>query len=188
MKKTISLFIFLCCLIAGSYAQEIRVKRKAFVLYPEYYVGNRYIGNSTAEVTRYIEAHSQDSLVIRQLYDSERLAKIYPKIYLYGACALGAGGLGLAYLFIRSTVSILGGPVNHNPDPNTATIARISLGAMGVGLAGILVSGGYFMSSHVKLQKAIKSYNNGLQSPISFEIQPFVDSNASAGLSLIVNF
>jgi hypothetical protein len=174
MKKTIALLIVFIFFFSKIYSQEIRTKRQFFVPYPQYFVGEQYIGNSTADLIRFIESHSQDSIVIGQLYDSEKLSQIYPKIYLYSACAVGAGGLGMAYVFIKGTNDVLKNQTGSTP---YLTIFRISLGAMSVGMAGIVVAAGYFISSQVKLRKAIKGYNNSLQPKMSFEIQPFMDAN-----------
>jgi hypothetical protein len=186
MKKAIYLIIFSIFFLSKTFSQEIRIKRQFFVPYPQYLAGEQYIGNNLRELTHFIEQHSQDSVVIQQLHDSERLSKIYPKIYLYSACVVGVGGLGLTYVLVKGIGSVVS--LRNNIDPNLGTIAITSLRVMSVGLVGIVVAGGYFISSQIKIKKAIKGYNNGLPSKISFDLQPFMDSNLSAGLSLKMTF
>jgi hypothetical protein len=186
MKKTIILLIVFIFTVSKIYSQEIKIKRQFFVPYPQYFADEKYIGNSTSELIRFVEEHSQDSTIIQQLYASEKLSKNYSKIYIYSSCAVGAGGLGLTYVLIKGFSSVVN--LRNNADPNLGTIALTSLGVMSVGLVGIVVGTGYMISSQVKIKKAIKGYNNGLQPKISFEVQPFMDSNFSAGLSLKMTF
>ena len=184
MKKLIYCLFFLGFFISETYSQEIRIRRQFFVPQPKFYSGEQYIGNSVSELTHFMELHSQDTVLIQQLYDSERVSNIYPKIYLYSAVSTGVGGIGLAYVYVKAVGSILN---PQNADPNLGTVARVSLVMMSAGMAGIVVAGGYFISSQIKLRKAIKGYNN-LQPKISFEIQPFMDANFSSGLSLKMTF
>jgi hypothetical protein len=184
MKKIRYILFFLGFLTSKTFSQEIKIKRQFFVPYPQYFAGEQYIGNNTNELARFIELHSQDSVLIQQIHDSERLSKIYPKIYLYSACAVGAGGIGLAYVFVKG----IGSVVNlRNADPNLGIIAKTSLGIMTFGLVGLNVAMVYFISSQVKIRKAIKGYNS-LQPKISFDVQPFMDVNFSTGLSLKMTF
>ena len=185
MKKLIYFLFFLGFFTSETYSQEIRIKRQFFVPYPQYFVGEQYIGNSTNELVNFMELHSQDSVLIQQLHDSERLSKIYPKIYLYSAVAMGAGGIGLTYVLVKGIGSVVN--LRNTTDPNLVIIARTSLGVMSVGLVGLTVAGGYFISSQIKLRKAIKGYNS-LQPKISFEVQPYMDSNFSNGLSFKMTF
>ena len=84
MKKYYFFFIICCLFFADIHSQEIRIKRRPFIPQPaEYYSGEQYIGNSTQLLAYFIETHSQDSSVTQQIKSSERLTKIYPKIYLY---------------------------------------------------------------------------------------------------------
>ena len=184
MQKPTYFLIFLGFFMSETYSQEIRIKRQFFVPYPQYFAGEKYIGNSTNELINFMELHSQDSVLIQQLHDSERLSNIYPKIYLYSAVATGVGGIGLAYVYVKAVGSILN---PQKADPNLGTVAKVSLGMMSAGMVGITVAGGYFISSQIKLRKAIKGYNN-LQSKISFEVQPYIDANFSSGLSLKMTF
>ena len=184
MKKSIYILFFLGFFVSETYSQEIRIKRQFFVPYPQYVVGEQYIGNNVHELTRFVELHSQDSLLIQQLHDSERLSKIYPKIYLYSAVVSGVGAVGLIYVYTKAAGSIFK-PQSVYSD--LLTIARISIVMMSIGTVGIVVAGGYFISSQIKLRKAIKGYNS-LQPKISFEIQPFMDANFSSGLSLKMTF
>ena len=184
MKKSIYILFFLGFIISKTFSQEIRTKRHFFVPYPQYFAGEQYIGNNVHELARYMEIHSEDSVVIQQLRDSERLSKIYNKIYFYSACAVGVGGIGIAYVFIKATNDVL---KNNGGSTPYVTIFHSSLGIITVGMAGIVVAGGYFISSQIKIKKAIKGYNS-LQPKISFDVQPFVDSNLSAGLSLKMTF
>lgn len=184
MKKSIYILFFFGFLISETYSQEIRIKRQFFVPYPQYFVGKQFIGNNVHELTGFMELHSQDSILIQQLHDSERMSKIYPKIYLYSACAVGVGGVGIAYVFIKGTTNVLKNQLGSNP---YVTILELSLKIMSVGMVGIVVAGGYFISSQIKLRKAIKGYNS-LQPKITFDVQPFMDSNFSTGLSLKMTF
>ena len=184
MKKSTYFLIFLGFFISETYSQEIRIKRHFFVPYPQYFAGEQYIGNSTNELVNFIKLHSQDSVLIQKLHDSERLSNIYPKIYLYSAVATGVGGIGLAYVYVKVVGSIFN---PQNADPNLITVSRISLGIMSVGIVGVVVAGGYFISSQIKLRKAIKGYNS-LQPKITFDVQPYIESDFSSGLSLKMTF
>ena len=185
MKKSIYFLFFLSLFTSETYSQEIRIKRQFFVPYPQYFAGEKYIGNSTNELVNFMELHSQDSVLIQQLHDSERLSNIYPKIYLYSAVATGVGGIGLAYVLVKGIGSVIN--LRNTADPNLVIIAKTSLGIMVIGLVGLTAAGGYFISSQLKLRKAIKGYNI-LQPKISFEVQPFIDTNFSSGLSLKMTF
>lgn len=184
MKKLIYMLFFYWFLISKTFSQEITIKRQFFVPYPQYFAGEQYIGNNVYDLTRFMELHSQDSVLIHQLHDSERMSKIYPKIYFYSACAVGAGGIGIAYVFIKGTTNVLKNQLGSTP---YVTILDLSLGIMSVGMVGIVVAGGYFISSQIKLRKAIKGYNS-LQPKITFDVQPFMDANFSTGLSLKIMF
>jgi hypothetical protein len=184
MKKLIYILFLLVFVTSKTFSQEIKIKRQFFVPFPQYFAGEQYIGNNVHDLARFIELHSQDTILIEQIHDSERLSGIYPKIYLYSACALGAGGIGLAYVFVKG----IGSVVNlRNADPNLGAITKTSLGIMTVGLVGLNVAMVYFISSQLKIKKAIKGYNS-LQPKISFDVQPFMDSNFSSGLSLRIWF
>ena len=185
MKKIIYILFFLGLLNSETYSQEIRTKRQFFVPYPQYFAGEQYIGNNAHELAHFVELHSQDSVLIQQLYDSERLSTIYPKIYLYSAVAMGVGGIGLSYVLLKGIGSVVN--LRNNADPNLQTIAKTSLGIMSVGTVGIVVAGGYFISSQIKLRKAIKGYNS-LQPKITFDVQPYIESDFSSGLSLKMTF
>ena len=185
MKKIIYILFFLGLLNFETYSQEIRTQRQFFVPYPQYFAGEQYIGNNAHELAHFMELHSQDSVLIQQLHDSERLSKIYPKIYLYGAVATGVGAIGLVYIYVKAVGSIF---KPQNADPNLGTVAKTSLGIMTVGLVGLTVAaGGYFISSQIKLRKAIKGYNS-LQPKITFDVQPYIESDFSSGLSLKMTF
>ena len=184
MKKLIYILFFLGFFASKIFSQEIRIKRQFFVPYPQYFVGEQYIGNNAHELAHFMELHSQDSVLIQQLHDSERLSKIYPKIYFYGAVATGVGAIGLVYVYVKAVGSIFN---PQNTAASLGTVAKFSLGIMSVGTVGIVVAGGYFISSQVKIRKAIKSYNS-LQPKITFDVQPFVDANFSSGLSLKMTF
>jgi hypothetical protein len=184
MKKILYILFLLVFVTSKIFSQEIKIKRQFFVPFPQYFAGEQYIGNNVHDLARFMELHSQDTILIEQIHDSERLSGIYPKIYLYSACALGAGGIGLAYVFVKG----IGSVVNlRNADPNLTIIAKTSLGIMTVGLVGLNVAMVYFISSQLKIKKAIKGYNS-LQPKISFNVQPFMDSNYSSGLSLRIGF
>jgi hypothetical protein len=184
MKKLRYILFFLGFLTSKTFSQEIKIKRQFFVPYPMYFAGEQYIGNNTHELARFMELHSQDSVLIQQIHDSERLSGIYPKIYLYSAVATGVGAIGLVYVYVKVVGSIFN---PQNADPSLGTVARFSIGAISAGTGGIVVALGYFISSQVKLRKAIKGYNS-LQPKISFDIQPFMDTNFSTGLSLKIGF
>jgi hypothetical protein len=184
MKKLIYILCFLSFFISKTFSQEIKIKRQFFVPYPMYFAGEQYIGNNVNDLARFMELHSQDSVLIQQIHDSERLSKIYPKIYLYSAVATGVGAIGLVYVYVKVVGSIFN---PQNADPSLVTVARISMGATSAGMGGIAVAVGYFISSQVKIRKAIKGYNS-LQPKISFDVQPFMDSNFSTGLSLKMTF
>lgn len=184
MKKIIYILFFLGFLTSKTFSQEIKIKRQFFIPYPQYFVGEQYIGNNVHELARFMELHSQDSVLIQQINDSERLSRIYPKIYLYSAVAMGVGAIGLVYVYVKVVGSIFR---PQNADPSLGTVARVSLGVMSVGMVGIIVAGGYFISSQIKIKKAIKGYNS-LQPKVSFDVQPFMDSNFSTGLSLRIGF
>lgn len=185
MKIILYILIFLGFLISETYSQEIRTKRQFFVPYPQYFAGEQYIGNNVHELTHFMESHSQDSVLIHQLYDSERLSTIYPKIYLYSAVATGVGGIGLGYALVKGVGNVLN--LRNTTDPNLGTIAKTSLGIIAGGLVGLTVAGGYFISSQIKIRKAIKGYNS-LQPKITFDVQPYMDSDFSTGLSLKMTF
>ena len=75
----------------------------------------------------------------------------------------------------------------QNAAASLGTIAKFSLGIISVGTVGMVVAGGYFISSQIKLRKAIKGYNS-LQPKITFDVQPYVESDFSSGLSLKMTF
>ncbi len=184
MRKLIYILFFFDFLNSETLAQEIRTKRQFFAPYPQYFSGEQYIGNNVHELALFMELHSQDSALIQQLHDSEKLSTIYPKIYLYSAVATGVGAIGLVYVYVKAVDSIFK-PPNINPD--LGTVAKFSLGIMSAGTVGIIVAGSYFISSQIKLRKAIKGYNS-IQPKITFDVQPFTDSNFSTGLSLKMTF
>ena len=184
MKKLIYMLFFLGFLISKTFSQEIRIKRQFFVPYPQYFAGEQYIGNNLHQLARFMELHSNDSILIQRLNDSERFSEIYPQIYLYSAVAMGVGAIGLVYVYVKVVGSIF---KPQNADPNLGTVSKISLGIMSAGTVGIVVAGGYFISSQVKIRKAIKGYNS-LQPKITFDVQPYMDSNFSTGLSLKMTF
>jgi hypothetical protein len=184
MKKLPYILFFFGFFISKTFSQEIKIKRQFFVPYPMYFAGEQYIGNNVHELVRFMEMHSQDSVLIQQLRDSERLSELYPKIYLYSAVATGVGAVGLVYVYVKAIGSIFR---PQNADPTLGTIAKISLVAISAGIGGIIVAGGYFIGSQIKIRKAIKGYNS-LQPKISFDVQPFMDSNLSSGLSLKMTF
>ena len=184
VKKLIYILFFFGFLISETYSQEIRIKRQFFVPYPQYFVGKQFIGNNVHELTRFMELNSQDSILIQQLHDSERLSKIYPEIYLYSAVATGVGAIGLVYVYVKAVGSIF---KPQNAAASLGTIAKFSLGIISVGTVGMVVAGGYFISSQIKLRKAIKGYNS-LQPKITFDVQPYVEFDFSSGLSLKMTF
>jgi hypothetical protein len=184
MKKLIYILFLLVFVTSKTFSQEIKIKRQFFVPFPQYFAGEQYIGNNVHDLARFIELHSQDSVLIQQIYDSERLSEIYPKIYLYSAVATGVGAIGLVYVYVKVVGSIFR---PQNADPSLITVARISMGTISAGTGGIAVALGYFISSQIKIRKAIKGYNS-FQPKISFDVQPFIDSNFSTGLSLKIGF
>lgn len=184
MKRYCCSFLICCFFNTDIFSQEIRIKRQFFVPQSEYYSGDKLIGNSTRKLAYFIETNSQDSLIIRQIKSSERLSKIYPKMYLYSSIATGIGGVGLGYVIFKGTSDIL----KRNNDPSLGTIARGSLGIMSVGIAGLIVSGGYFISSQIKLRKAIKGYNKNFQTDkVTIDFYPYFQLNDS-GMTVRVNF
>ncbi len=184
MKKYLYLLIICCSLFTDIFSQEIRIKRQFFVPQSEYYSGDKYIGNSVSELAYFMGTNSKDSLVIRQIKSSEKLTEIYPKIYIFSAVATGIGGLGFSYALLKGTSDVLKG----NNDSSLGTIARGSLGIMSVGIAGLAVSGGLFITSQIKLRKAIKGYNKPFQTDkVSIDFHPYLYSDSS-GLTVIVNF
>ena len=186
MKKYYFCFIICCLFFADIHSQEIRIKRRPFMPQPaEYYSGNEFIGNSTQELAYFIETHSQDSLVIQQIKSSEKLTKIYPKIYLYSSITTGIGGIGLGYVVFKGVGSIFN-PKNANP--SLATVVKTSLGFMIVGITGLTVAGGYFVASQIKLHKAIKGYNRPFQADkVTLDFHPYLQSD-SYGLTATLNF
>jgi hypothetical protein len=153
--------------------------------YPEYYCEDKLIGNSTRQLAYFIETHSKDSVIIQQIKSSERLTEIYPKIYLYSSITMGVGAMGLVYVVTKVTGSILN---PKNVDPSLGTISKTSLGIMMIGLVGLNVAGGYFISSQIKLRKAIKGYNKPFQADkVTLNLQPYFQSDAS-GLTVNINF
>ena len=179
-------FIVLCCIIySKSFSQEIKIKHPFFETKPQYFYGEQYIGNSTQELLYFIETHSQDSLIIYQLNESDRLSNIYPKIYLYSGGATLMGAIGLGYVYAKAIGSIFN---PNNADPYLGTLAKTSLGFMIVGVIGIAVAGGYFLASQIKLKKAIKGYNNSIRdNKISINFQPYIQGETS-GLTLCIRF
>ena len=152
----------------------------------EYYSGEKYIGNSVEKLAYFIEMNSKDSLVIQQIKTSERLTKIYPKIYFYSALTSGIGAIGLIYVIVKATGSIF--RINNANPSSLITIMNASFGFMGIGMVGISVAAGYFISSEIKLRKAIKSYNNAFQTDkVSVSLQPYFQPNV-AGLTVKINF
>jgi hypothetical protein len=185
MKKCCYSFLICCLFFSDIFSQEISIKRPFFVPLTEYYCEDKLIGNSTRQLAYFIENHSQDSLIIQQIKDSERLTEIYPKIYLYSAVTVGVGGLALGYVLFKGTSSIF---KPNNADPSLATVAKTSLGVMMIGLVGLNVAGGYFISSQIKLRKAIKGYNKPFQTDkVTLNLQPYFQSDAF-GLTVSVNF
>ena len=86
MKKYFYLLIICCSLFTDIFSQEIRIKRQFFVPQSEYYSDGKYIGNSVSELAYFIETHSEDSLIVRQIKSSKKLTEVYPKIYLFRRC------------------------------------------------------------------------------------------------------
>jgi hypothetical protein len=184
MKKYYYFFFIICVCISKSFSQEITIKRRFFVPQPEYYIGEKYIGNSTRELSYFIKTNSQDSSLVKLLNESDRLSVVYPKIRMYSSIATGVGGIGLGYVIFKGTSDILKG----NGDASLKTVAQGSLGIMAVGMAGLIVSSGYFISSQVKLRKAIKGYNAGIQKDkVTFDIQPYLFQD-NAGLTVKLKF
>lgn len=185
MKKYLYLLIICCSFFTDIFSQEIRIKRPFLAPLTEYYSGDKLIGNSTRQLAYFIENHSEDSLVIKQIMSSERLSEMYPKIYLYSAVTVGIGGVGLGYVFIKGIGSLY---KLNNADLSLITVAKTSLGVMIIGLIGLNVAGGYFISSQIKLRKAIKGYNKPFQTDkVTLNLQPYFQPNAS-GLTISVNF
>ena len=185
MKKQTYLLIIFSLVLAKSYSQEIRVKHPFFETKPQYFYGEQYIGNSNQDLFRFIETHTQDSLIIYQLNNSDRLSKVYPKIYLYSGGATLMGAVGLSYVYAKAIGSIFN---PNNADPNLGTLAKISLGFMIVGVTGIAVAGGYFIASQIKLKKAIKGFNNSLNdNKVSINFQPYIQAETS-GITLFIRF
>lgn len=177
--------LFVCCFFTNIFSQEIRIKRQFFVPYPQYYSGEQYIGNTTQELSYFIETHSQDSVIIQQIKSSERLSEIYPKIYLYSSISTGIGAIGLIYVVVKATGSLF---KLTNADPSLTTIANTSFGFMGIGMAGVSVAAGCFISSQIKVRKAINSYNQNLQTDkVTIDFQPYFQPDV-AGLTVKINF
>ena len=153
MKKYYYSFIICYFFFTDTFSQEIRIKRQFFVPYPQYYSEEKYIGNSTQELSYFIQAHSQDSLIIKLLGESGRESVTSSKIKFYSAITAGVGALGLSYVFIKGFSLIL---KPNSSDPALGTIAYTSLGLISLGGVGLTVGGGYFISSQIKLRKAIK--------------------------------
>jgi hypothetical protein len=185
MKKYCYSLLIGCFFCIDSFSQEIRIKRQFFVPQPEYYCEDKYIGNSTRELSYFIETHSQDSLIIQQIKSSVRLSEIYPKIYLYSSISTGIGAIGLVYVIVKVTGSIFN-PINQ--DPFLGVVAKTSSGFMILGVTGLTVAGGYFISSQIKLKKAIKGYNNDIQKDkVTFDIHPYYLQD-NAGLTVCLKF
>ena len=186
MKKYFYLLIICCSLFGDVYSQEIRIKRQFFVPQSEYFNGDKYIGNSVSELAYFIETNSKDSLIIQQIKSSERLTEIYPKIYLYSSISVGIGAIGIVYVVVKATGSIF--RINNANSSSLVTILNTSYGFMGVGMAGISVALGHFISSQIKLRKAIKDYNKPFQKgKVTVDVNPYLQSNSS-GLTVNVNF
>lgn len=154
-------------------------------MYPRYYAGEQLIGNRTEQLVSFIKTHSQDSLVIQQLNTSERLSKIYPKIYGYSSLTAGIGGLGLGYVVFKSIFNVVG---LRKEDPALDTVTTTSLRILTVGGAGIAVAGGYSLASRINLRRAMKGYNKTFQTDkVVLDFQPYVQSNV-AGLAIKISF
>lgn len=178
--------IFICCsFFTNIFSQEIRIKRQFFIPSPQYYSGEQYIGNSTQELSYFIETHRKDSVIIKLLNESDRGLGAFSKITFYSGITTGIGGLGFSYVFIKGFSLIL---KPNSSDPALSTIAYTSLGLIGLGAIGLTVGGGYFISSQIKLRKAIKGYNKAFQTEkITLNFQPYFQPNV-AGLTVKFNF
>ena len=90
----------------------------------------------------------------------------------------------MGYVIFKGTSGIF----TRNGDSSLKPIAYGSLGIMAAGMVGLVVSGGYFVSSQIKLRKAIKGYNAGIQQDrISFSLQPYYFQD-NAGLTVSLKF
>ena len=186
MKKYFYLLIICCSLFTDIFSQEIRIKRQFFVPQSEYYSDGKYIGNSVSELAYFIETHSEDSLIVRQIKSSKKLTEVYPKIYLFSSISVGIGAIGIVYVVVKATGSIF--RINNANSSSLITILNTSYGFMGVGMAGISVAAGHFISSQIKLRKAIKGYNKPFQADkVTVDFRPHLQSDFS-GLTVSVNF
>ncbi len=187
MKKYYYSFLICFSFFSDILSQEIRIKRQPFLPQPaEYYCEDKLIGNSTRQLAYFIETHSKDSMIIQQIKKSEKLSEIYPKIYLYSSIATGVGGLGIIYVVVKATGSIF--KINNANPSSLIAILYTSFGFMGIGMAGISVAAGCFISSQIKLRKAIKEYNKPFKTDkVTINLQPYFQSDAS-GLTVNINF
>ena len=92
----------------------------------------------------------------------------------------------MIYVIVKATGSIF--RINNANPSSLITIMNASFGFMGIGMVGISVAAGYFISSQIKLRKAIKSYNNAFHTDkVSVSLQPYFQPNV-AGLTVKINF